>query len=412
MLGAAPAFHNGLFILQFPLLLSFACLWALGRPIERRAALAFALVLVATTAAFLVPSQPFRLGDFPFYLHSSFHLYAASCTALLCALASVFRFTPKAAAGLGVLLVAMALPVLPQLVHGRDFLFAELPYLDRIQELGSIPRELARGNWWPATLTYSPALWLLPLGLGGLLWRLRRDSSNASLYFLGQALVGSFLLLQTFRLHYFGEFALILPLCRLIDDARELRPAFFASRPRRLALGVLVTAPLLVCLLGLKYEYWARRRHQRRVQAGATRLRGARRRVPQGARHRPRRARRRASHPLSLRLRGDRQQLPHHAQHVEKAALSDALLDGSAAGVLRDAPYVRYILVKRADNLLDPGRQCGLQCPENAGLRRELLQDGPAARGPAAAERALREPGGQGRALRPVVRSGAALKPA
>ena len=38
LLGAAPAFHNGLFILQFPLLLTFACLWALGRPIERRAA--------------------------------------------------------------------------------------------------------------------------------------------------------------------------------------------------------------------------------------------------------------------------------------------------------------------------------------------------------------------------------------
>jgi hypothetical protein len=377
LLGAAPAFHNGLFILQFPLLLSFACLWVIGRPIERRAALAFALVLVATTAAFLVPSQPFRLGDFSYYLHSSFHLYAASCTALLCALASVVRFTPKAAGGLGVLLVAMAVPVLPQLVHGRDFLFAELPYLDRIQELGSIPRELARGNWWPATLTYSPVLWLLPLGLGGLLWRLRRDSSNASLYFLVQALVGSFLLLQTFRLHYFGEFALILPLCRLIDDARALRPAFFASRPRRLALGALVTAPLLVCLLGLKYVYGLGGDisgvYQLTRPAFAA-LGAACRKAP----------------GIVLAERDDGHLIRYHSdcaviannflttpQHVEKAALSDALFEGSAAGVLRDAPYVRYILVKRADNLLDPGRQCGLQCPENAGLRRELLQDGP-----------------------------------
>ncbi|HEX6156756.1 MAG TPA: hypothetical protein VFZ54_12065, partial [Burkholderiales bacterium] len=63
-------------------------------------------------------------------------------------------------------------------------------------------------------------------------------------------------------------------------------------------------------------------------------------------------------------------------QHIEKVRISEQLLAGSAADLVRQAPYVHYILVKRADNVLDHDRKCGLQCPENAGLRRELLQEG------------------------------------
>jgi hypothetical protein len=374
VLGAAPAFHNGLFVLQLPLLLSLAWLWVLGRPIDRRGALAFALALVAATAAFLLPSEPFRLGEFSYYLHSSFHLYAAFCTALLCALASAVRFTAKAAAGLGLLCVALAVPILPQLVHGRDFLFARLPYLDRIEELGSIPRELARGDWYPVTLSYSPALWLLPLGLGGLLWRLRRDSSNASVFFLVQALVGSFFLLQSFRMHYFGTFALILPLCRLIDDARGLRPQLFASRPRQLALGALFAAPLLVCLLHLKHVYAPGASSSYNLARPLYAALGAACREAPG---------------VVLAEANDGHPIRYHSecsviadnfittpQHAEKFALAEALFAASAADVMRQAPYVRYILVKRVDNVLDPARQCGLQCPENAGLRRELLAAG------------------------------------
>ena len=89
-------------------------------------------------------------------------------------------------------------------------------------------------------------------------------------------------MLQSFRMHYFGTFAVILPLCRLIDDARELRPAFFASPSRRLALGALVVAPLLVCLLHLLVRVSAR--HQQLLQPDAPGLR--RRSAPPAARRR------------------------------------------------------------------------------------------------------------------------------
>jgi|KBSMisStandDraft_5_1062788.scaffolds.fasta_scaffold02446_12 hypothetical protein len=371
VLGAAPAFHNGLFILQLPVLVTVAVLWALGRPIDRRGTLAFAIALVATTALFLLPSEPFRRGEFSYYLHSSFHLYAAFSTALLCLYASRIRFSRAAVASLCVLIVALAVPVLPQLVHGRDFLFTDLPYLERIGELIGIRQLLAQGQWWEVTLTYSPALWLLPVGLGGLLWRLRRDSSNASVHFLVQSIFGSFLLLQSFRFHYFGSFALILPLCRLIDDARELRPELFASWPRRIALGAIAVVPLLACLPHLLYAYPLGDSAQYNLMRPVYAALGAACRKSPGVVL----AESNDGHPIRFHTECSviADNFITTPQHVAKVALSETLLAGSASEVMRDAPYVRYILVRRADDVLDADRRCGMQCPENAGLRRELL---------------------------------------
>jgi hypothetical protein len=372
VLGAAPAFHNGLFILQLPVLLTLACLWVLKRPIERRAARAFAVTLVAATAVFLLPSEPFRQGEFSFYLHSLFHLYIACCTGLLCVLASTVRFTPATAAGTGAALLAMAAPILPQILLGHDFLVASVPYLDRIGELGNIPRDIADGQWWRLTLSYSPFLWLLPLGIGGLFWRLRRDASNASLHFLVQTLVGSFLLLQAFRLHYFGSFALILPLCRLIDDARELRPALFASRPRAAVLGALAVAPMLPGLLALWVSYAPGSSPQyAAMRSGFQVLAAACRKAPGIVL---------ADHDAGhyIRYHTECSVIANNfiltLQQVRKVRETEELLAGSAADVLRRVPDVRYIMVSRRDDMTDRG--CGLRCPENDGLRRELLAEG------------------------------------
>ncbi|MEO1203163.1 MAG: hypothetical protein AAFX10_10675, partial [Pseudomonadota bacterium] len=78
--GAAPAFHNGLFILQIPLLAFVFAMWARGRQLSLRVVAAFAAAFVGTTMAMLIPSEPFRLFMFEFALHSWFHLYVAFCT--------------------------------------------------------------------------------------------------------------------------------------------------------------------------------------------------------------------------------------------------------------------------------------------------------------------------------------------
>ena len=371
LLGAAPAFHNGLFILQLPVLATLGCLWVMKRPIDRGAARAFALALVAVTAIFLAPSEPFRRGEFSYYLHSWFHLYVAGCTALLCVLASAIRRTPAAAAGLCVVLAAMAAPTLLQLEQGRDFLFGRDPLLRQIAEFGSVPRDVAEGRWWRLTLFYSPLLWLLPLGIGGLLWRLRRDSGNASIYFLVQALIGSFLLLQTFRLHYFGSFALVLPLCRLIDDARELRPSLLASRPRQLALGALAAAALVPGLMELRAvsglptnpQYLATRSVYRTLDAACRGAPGAVLADPNDGHFI------RYYAPGCSTIADNFLTTP---RDFEQVRLVELMLASPLAEIVRYTPYVRYILLRRTDDLRAGG--CGLLCPENAGLRRELLQ--------------------------------------
>jgi hypothetical protein len=370
LLGAAPAFHNGLFVLQLPVLLTLACLWVLKRPVDRGAAWAFALALVASTALFLLPSEPFRRGEFSYYLHSWFHLYVAACTASLCVLASSLRFSAASAAAACALAALMAAPILPQLQQGRDFIFGRHPYLARIAEFGSIPREIAEGRWWRLTLFYSPLLWLLPLGIGGLFWRLRRDASAASVFFLVQALTGSFLLLQTFRLHYFGSFALVLPLCRLIDDLRERRPSLLASRPRALAAAALGTAALVPGLLVLRGEYAP----VSNLQYAATRsvwpaLNAACRRAPGVVLAEPNDGHFIRYHSECSNIADNFLTTP---QDFDQVALSAAMMASSVADIVRLAPHVRYILVRRADDPRAPGG-CGLLCPENSGLRRELL---------------------------------------
>ncbi|MFX9123828.1 hypothetical protein ABTN41_20545, partial [Acinetobacter baumannii] len=59
-LGAAPAFHNGLFILQVPVLVTLGARWAIGRRENPKAVTFFAASLLGSTLLFLLPSQPFQ----------------------------------------------------------------------------------------------------------------------------------------------------------------------------------------------------------------------------------------------------------------------------------------------------------------------------------------------------------------
>jgi hypothetical protein len=62
------------------------------------------------------------------------------------------------------------------------------------------------------------------------------------------------------------------------------------------------------------------------------------------------------------------------AQHERKIEFAQQLLESaSAEEVLAQAPYVRYIYVRRNDNVFSSA--CGLRCPENRGLRALLLSD-------------------------------------
>ena len=61
-------------------------------------------------------------------------------------------------------------------------------------------------------------------------------------------------------------------------------------------------------------------------------------------------------------------------QHVAKNQLAERLLAGPLSAVREKASYIKYIYVRRGDNVLDSNNQCAAHpCPENIGLRQTLL---------------------------------------
>jgi hypothetical protein len=369
VLGAAPAFHNGLFALQIPVLAALLWLWALRRPLDPRGVPAFGAVLVGTTALFLLPSEPFRQGAFSYYLQSWFHLYIAACTASLSVLASRLRASPGRAAVIAGAGLAMAAPILAQIALGGSFVFGTLAYLDDLEELISPLSKMAHGRVFDLTQGYTGLLWLLPLGIGSLVLRLRRHAEGAMLFFAAITVFGVLLLLQQQRLQYFGSFALILPLCLLFDDVRQ------GGAVRALGVAALIVAALLPGLqrllqtypAGGDFRYMLTRQIYPALRAACAR------------------------HPgVVLADQDDGHYIRYHSdcsviannfvltpQHVEKLRLSGALLAGSLGDALARAPYVRYILVRRGDNVLDDAGCGGLACPQNNGLRQELLAEKP-----------------------------------
>jgi len=223
-LGLAPAFHNGLFILQLPLLVALALLWFRGSRPSRDNALTFAAMLLATTLIALLPSGPFRDGQFAFYTHSSFHLYVAFCTGALVILFSTLQFNRKnLLLGIGISAL-LAVPALPQFVASGEYLGVELVLLDRISEMRS-PLEwyTEPGGAAKVAREYSALIWLVPLLL--LLYLQRgyeafKKADAPNLFFNVSLIFGLLLLLLQYRLHYFGSQYLLLGWLIVVNELR------------------------------------------------------------------------------------------------------------------------------------------------------------------------------------------------
>jgi len=368
-LGAAPAFHNGLFIVQLPVLLSLAALWLQGRGTPRPATAAFSAALVGGTLLFLLPSEPFRRLMFSFSLQSWFHLYIAASTAGLALTFAWFAKSRRSVLAIAAAVLVLLAIIAQQVIRGGDFLSGRLADLDQIAEVEGIFGYLRDGDFQFLTSTYSGLLWLMPLAVAGLCWRLRAHARAADLFLAVMSVFGLILLLQQYRLENYGSFALYFPLCRLAEDAREHWPR---QRWRIVgataALAAAAYVPAYGALreqvpLGGSLEYEMTRSIYPPLAAAC------------------------AAHPgVVLADNADGHFITYHtrcaviaddfimtAQHERKLLLAQQLMQGSVADVLAQAPYVRYIYVRRNDNVFSSA--CGLQCPENRGLRAQLLSD-------------------------------------
>ncbi len=163
LLGAAPAIHNGLFVLQLPVLAGLLVFWLQDVRFPAKSMRVFCATLLLTTVAILVPSQPFRDGRFEFYYLSWFHLYVAIGTAVTALALTILARTRRNIAILAVIAVVLLLPLLQQIVVARSFLAGTIKRLDAISEVRSVP-SLASTPWGrrDLTLMYSLLIWLLP----------------------------------------------------------------------------------------------------------------------------------------------------------------------------------------------------------------------------------------------------------
>ncbi len=368
VLGMAPAFHNGDFIVQVPVLATLAVLWW-RRTLPADTSLQFAAALLLSTLLMLLPSTPFRLGMFSYTLHSWFHLYIAAGTA-----ASVLWMRWCAPTRRNVLLglalgLLALLPLVPQIGLGAGFLSANLAVLDRIHEAISIPQMLAQGDFALLNERYSAVLWLLPLVLMALLWRLKTHYHPAALHFAVMSLFGAALTLFQARLAYFGGFVLWLAPCVLFAH-------YTPPRHRRAALvlfAALMLAAQVPGLLRLNVQLTPGGDISYQLLRGIYLELGTRCEQAPG---------------IVLTEHDSGHYITFHSacsvladnfiltpQHERKLVLVEQLMGGSVAQLLRDAPYVRYLLVQRAD---DPTRaqrsSCWPHCAAHVGLRHELME--------------------------------------
>ena len=219
-LAIAPAFHNGLFILQIPGLFVAFTMWLRGQQIAFDKVRTFALALVIGTLVILPPSEPFRELQFDFSTLSWFHLYVAVCTAML---SLFFARTTQLTIGrkftwLSLMGLVMLLPLIYQFFAAMTILQGETVALTQVMEVKSPLRlYLDTGDTLDVTRFYSWLILLAPVLLAWFIYRIVRGGDSRDIAFAVYAAFGLTLLLMQFRLHPFGYWAIIIGPLVIID---------------------------------------------------------------------------------------------------------------------------------------------------------------------------------------------------
>lgn len=240
ILGLSLGVHNGLFILQLPLLATLFAQWLQGNAPPRRPTIAFAVALVGAALAVLIPSDPFRMGRFEFYTLSWFHLYVACGTAVVALLLTWLRPSRNTMIALAALAVVLLLPLLNEIRIAQSFLQGSVSLLNEIAEVRSPLQRILKGESLWVTYFYSLLIWSAPLTFVVCMVQCWRERQSSRLLFWITAVFGLALLSMQIRMHYFGAFALYLPWLVLAHD--------YASRHAELAKRTFLIATLALLL--------------------------------------------------------------------------------------------------------------------------------------------------------------------
>ena len=367
VLGVAPAFHNGLFVLQGFLGGTVVVLWLRGLLAIDRTARYFASALLLATVAILWSSEPFHQFEWAFYHLGWFHLLAAMLTAGMVWWLARHDANRRNILWFFAVVIVAGWIAWGQIGHGGRFVFAELPALRDVTESQSLIALAGSGGASDITARYSALVWLLPIIGAGLALTLIRSGAPHQVLLALTLIGGGFLMLQQLRLHYFGSLALVLPPLQWIAHGASR----FKGPLKALALGagILFIAAQLPALSSLgTYPELAGDRNYAINRALIAAL-----------------AERCELEPgVVLASFGDGHYLRYHTscaviannmimtpQHIERIALTEAMFTMSAAELRTTYPWVDYAYLWRQDNPL--AKDAEHTAVDNPSLSQELV---------------------------------------
>ncbi len=244
VLGAACAFHNGLFVLQIPVLATVFLLWLRSADLPAKSLLWLGGTLFVATLLVVLPSAAFLDLQFEFWTLSWFHLYVAFGSAVVLTFLALRQRNNVNLGLLALLGLAMLVPMFAKLATGVTFLAGELEIIRNISEVQSpVSRWFEPGGIaWVSSL-YS---WLIlaapPLVVFHLVALFRKTKPEA--VFLSVVMVfGMVLMLSQYRLHPFGSWALILGSLLIVDVLRQKTQA-----------TILVTSAITLAILAIALQ--------------------------------------------------------------------------------------------------------------------------------------------------------------
>ncbi len=222
LLGAAPAFHNGLFILQLPLLATFFVLWALKLNLNK-SLIYFCCSLLVTTIIFLLPSAPFRAGYFNYYYHSWFHFYIAISVSLITYYFYRFKFNKENFIIFAIISLLLAIPVISDIKGGARFVSTGHDFYSSIIEFSRPISWKHSENLIPKVMLhfYSGLILVLPITLAVFFYWGVSKKKPYIYFFVISSILGVILLLSQYRLNYFGSYVLYMPLLLICNDLSE-----------------------------------------------------------------------------------------------------------------------------------------------------------------------------------------------
>jgi len=233
VLGSALAIHNGLFILQIPIAVTFGLFWLRGIPLPHRfQVMSFGAALLTTTLLVCLPSQPWQRGFFEFYTLSWFHFYIAACVAVFSILLVLIERNTRNVVIALLAAAAAVLPIIGTLSLAGEFVSGQLESIRSIVEAKSpyvLYQELGESM---STRFYSWLLWLSgPMLLLNIWWIYRRK--DPVLQFVAIVCAMGLALMQTqFRFSVFGEVPMLLTPVLAAHFLYESRPEL-----RRMAMA-------------------------------------------------------------------------------------------------------------------------------------------------------------------------------